>query len=201
MIQPADVHKFWFAGAENDPVGAAKKMDFWFKADPATDAVIAGHFSDCIEAAAGGDYAEWAANPSGCLSLILVLDQFPRNLYRGTAGAFRHDALAFGLTVIGLRLDFLSQLSPIEQVFFLLPYQHIEDLARQQEGVNLYARLAESVSPQWHTLIKGCRDFAQLHCDLIERFGRFPHRNEALGRASTDAERAYLQDGESFGQG
>jgi uncharacterized protein (DUF924 family) len=129
-----------------------------------------------------------------------VLDQFPRNQHRGTAGAFKHDALAFGLAVIGQRLDFLSQLSPIEQVFFLMPYQHIEDLERQQEGVGLYTQLAEAAPMAWRPLLEGCRDFAQLHCDLVERFGRFPHRNAILGRTSTDAERLYLQDGESFGQ-
>lgn len=200
-MQPAEVHEFWFAGAEHNAALAADRMDFWFKADPSTDAAIAERFAGAIEAAAGGDYSQWAATPAGCLALILVLDQFPRNLYRGTAAAFQNDALAFGLTVVGQRLDFLSQLSPIEQVFFLMPYQHIEDLQRQREGVALYTRLAATVSSEWQSLITGCRDFAQLHCDLIERFGRFPHRNAVLGRTSNSAELLYLQDGESFGQG
>ena len=199
-MQPTEVLDFWFAGSQHDAGAAAARMDFWFSANADTDASIKSQFGEAIDPAAGGDYAEWAATPSGCLALILVLDQFPRNVCRGTPAAFTHDALAFGLTVIGQRMGFLQELSPVEQMFFLMPYQHVEDAKRQLEGVALYQQLAAVAPAEWQQLLAGCLDFAQLHCNLIQRFDRFPHRNPILGRASTNSELEYLRDGESFGQ-
>lgn len=200
-MKSSDVLDYWFAGSENDPQAATQRMAFWFQASDAIDAEIRDCFSDMVEPAAMGNYSEWGGNPHACLALILVLDQFPRNLYRSKGEAFKHDSLAFGLTIVGQRLEYLDALTPIEQVFFLMPYQHAEDLQRQREGVALYQRLAESVSEDWQGLVSSCRDFAQLHLDIIEQFGRFPHRNAALNRESTTAELKYLADGESFGQG
>ncbi len=197
----SDVLDYWFADSANDAQAAAQRMGFWFEASDATDADIQHRFADLVEPAAIGDYSDWGGDPRDCLALILVLDQFPRNLYRGTGAAFKHDALAFGLTLVGQRLAYLESLTPIEQVFFLMPYQHIEDLERQREGVALYQQLVESVDEEWRPLVSGTRDFAQAHLDIIEQFGRFPHRNAALNRESTAAELAYLADGESFGQG
>ena len=199
-MQPTDILKFWFAGSERDASAAAARMGFWFSATADTDASIKTQFGEVIDRAAKGDCADWAATPSGCLALILILDQFPRNVYRGTPAAFTHDALALGLTVIGQRMGFLQELSPVEQMFFLMPYQHVEDAQRQLEGVALYQQLAAGASAEWQQFLSESLDFAQLHCNLIQRFGRFPHRNSILGRASTHSELEYLRDGESFGQ-
>ncbi len=200
-MQPDEVLEFWFADSRDSVAAASGRMDVWFGSSPELDAEITERFSATITAGAEGELSDWAATAQGCLALILVLDQFPRNVYRGTAQAFAHDSLAFGLTLIGQRMRMLPELTPVEQLFFLMPYQHTEDLARQQEGVAAFHRLAESVPAEWRELVSGCRDFAQLHCDLIERFGRFPHRNAVLGRRSTPEELEYLENGESFGQG
>jgi len=200
-LMPIDVLDFWFDGSAKNPRAAAERMSFWFQASDEADAAIKERFAECIEPAATGEYSSWGAKPHDCLALIILLDQFPRNLYRGTGEAFAHDALSLGLTVVGERLGYLDELSPVEQIFFLMPYQHVEDRERQHEGIALYNRLAESCPEPWRALAEGCRDFAQLHLDIIEQFGRFPHRNAALGRESTAEELKYLADGaESFGQ-
>jgi len=200
-MTPDDVLDFWFAGVTEDVAAAGERMSVWFQSDATFDAEVNQQFAAAIAPAAGGEYSEWARSARECLALVIMLDQFPRNVYRGSAEAFNYDALALGLTIVGLKLGYLEELEPIEQVFFLMPYQHVEDLQKQQEGFALFERIAAESSAEWQPLLGGCRDFANVHLEIIEQFGRFPHRNEALRRQSTEAEQAYLQQGgESFGQ-
>lgn len=199
---PETVLNYWFAGSENNAGLAADRMPFWFQSDAKADEEIKKRFGAFIQPASEGDYSDWGKSPRECLALIILLDQFPRNVYRNTAKAFEFDALALGLSIVGTTLGFVDELSPIEQTFFLMPYQHTEDLSRQQEGFGCYERVLQNAAPEWQSLIAGSVDFARQHLEIIEQFGRFPHRNAVLGRSSTPEEEAYIAaGGATFGQG
>ena len=133
---------------------------------------------------------------------MIALDQFPRNAYRNTAAAFAHDARALEVARRAIAAGHLESLSVPEQAFLLMPYQHVEDAACQREGLLWFERLHAKAAPEWQAFTANTLDFARKHLEIVERFGRFPHRNAVLGRKSTAAEREYLAaNPESFGQG
>jgi uncharacterized protein (DUF924 family) len=135
-------------------------------------------------------------------NLILLLDQFRRNIYRGTADAFARDKAALKLCVEGAMAKKDRGLTPIQRAFFYMPLQHAESRKIQAKSVQLYSRLAEIVSPTYRETFETIAQFAELHRDIIERFGRFPHRNKLLNRANTPDEDEFLAgDSPSFGQG
>lgn len=194
-----DVLDFWFGP---DPLGAGElpqRLRMWFGGDDAPevrqqrDAAIATRFTAHIEAAAAGELDQWAASPHRLLALILLLDQFPRQVWRGKARAFAQDAKASALVEAGRATSADAALTPIERVFFYLPLQHAEDLRLQEESLAAYARLANEAPEANRNLFEGCREFAQTHHDVITRFGRFPHRNTVLGRRTTPEEAAWLR--------
>lgn len=180
-----DLLEFWFAE------GADGWRDIWFRRDDAFDAVLRDRFG----ALAAPD--DWAATPQGALALCLALDQLPRNLHRGTAAAFAKDFRARRIArqaVLERRFDLA--LTPTQRVFLYLPFEHSEDLADQDLSVALFEGLRDH--PR-HAAPQGAIDYAWRHRAVIQRFGRFPHRNQALGRESTEIERAYLaQPGAGF---
>lgn len=201
MEKPESIHAFWFADALDDPACAQTRMAWWFGSDDETDQLIAQRFTSTLQAASAGVLSSWEAQPLSCLALVIVLDQFPRNIHRATPAAFAHDEKALEVARRGLAAAHLQKLSTIEQAFFLMPFQHCEDLACQREGVALFERMFDEAAPQWRTIARGSLDYARLHLEIIERFGRFPHRNAILGRESTREEIEYLADSpESFGQ-
>src|SRR5690606_24289995 len=136
------------------------------------------------------------------LALILLLDQFRRNIYRGTAKAFEKDKVALKLTVEGAMEKLDKGLTPIQRVFFYMPLQHAESRKVQAKSVDIFRKLADAVSPTYQETFETVAQFAELHRDIIERFGRFPHRNKVLGRKNTPEEEEYLagDDTLSFGQ-
>jgi uncharacterized protein (DUF924 family) len=165
------------------------------------DALMAERFGLAAEAAAAGRLDDWAATPSGRLALILLLDQLPRNLYRGTARAFATDAAARALTVEGIEIGHDRALHPLERVFFYLPLEHAESPADQERCVQLFEALQREAPPGFEEPFAGFTRFARWHRDIVARFGRFPHRNRLLGRADTTEETRYLQgDAPAFGQ-
>lgn len=176
MITPEQVLAFWFDG---DPT---THRDVWFEKDAEFDTACS-RFADALRAAKAGAFDHWTATPHGTLALILLLDQFSRNLHRGSPEAFAADtkALAIARAAVANGVDRL--LGPVERTFLYLPFEHSEDLADQEEGVRLFASISEEQA-----------GYAQRHLDVIRRFGRFPHRNAALGRASTPEELAYLAE-------
>lgn len=195
------VLRYWFADARGDPAAAARRMAFWFSADAHTDAQIAQRFGETMAAAAQGRLAPWEAAPSSRLALVLALDQFPRNVHRGTPAAFAHDEAALAITRRGLAAGDAAALDTLECAFFLMPFQHAEDLAAQREGAMRFDALHAQAAPEWRAITGDVAKYAHLHLGIVERFGRFPHRNAILGRDSTPAERAFLESGaESFGQ-
>jgi uncharacterized protein (DUF924 family) len=196
-----DVLAFWFADAADNPSKSAARMDFWFKSRRETDEAIARRFAQAVRDAGRGLLAEWEREPRSRLALIIVLDQFPRNIHRGTATAFQYDPPALDLSRRSVSVGHLWPLTTIEQAFALMPFQHVEDLAAQREGLALFEEMAGRAAPEWHDLAGGIVKYARMHLELIERFGRFPHRNAILGRTSTPAEQDYLRsNSESFGQ-
>ena len=201
MAQPDDVLEFWFADACESPEATAARSEFWFTANPETDKDVWQFFGDVMIDAAAGFYDNWTDTAHGRLALILVLDQFPRNIFRGTSEVYVHDARALELAGQGVTLGQLAGLTVPEQAFFLMPYQHSEDISVQRAGVALMQAMVDEATEEWRKVAAGYFDFAVRHHDIVAAYGRFPHRNNLLGRSSTEAEDLFLAEGgESFGQ-
>lgn len=200
-----EVLRFWFTDAAADPAALEKRMAQWFTNDEreraAFDDSIRAQFGATIDAAVRGDLEDWVQSAHGRLAVVLVLDQFARNVHRGSERAFSGDARALELVQQGMKGGADLLLSPLERYFFYMPLQHAEDAAVQQRSVEVFRKLASEAPPQLHEFLTGGIGYAEMHRDLVLRFGRFPHRNALLGRASTAAEREYLAgDVPDFGQ-
>lgn len=201
MAHPDEVLEFWFADALTSPAAAEARGSFWFGSDPVTDSLIWELYADTVSDAAAGHYDDWLQTARGRLALIIVLDQFPRNIYRGTAEVYRYDPMVITLAQAGVALGQLAGLTVPEQAFFLMPYQHCEDLEVQRAGVALMQAMVSEAAPEWQDCARGFANFAVRHFDIVESYGRFPHRNKVLGRNSTEAETRFLREGgETFGQ-
>ncbi len=193
---------FWFKEQQLSAPQIDRRMDTWFGEDAEFDREIREEFADEVERASEGKLDHWADEPRGRLALILLLDQFRRNIHRNSAEAFARDKAALKLCVEGAMAKKDQGLSPIERVFFYMPLQHAESAKVQAKSVELYNKLAEAVSPTYRETFSTIAQFAELHRDIVEQFGRFPHRNKLLGRENTPAEDEYLSgDGPDFGQG
>ncbi|WP_323931020.1 DUF924 family protein [Aeromonas veronii] len=185
---------FWFGDEADDVLLATRQAPLWWGKSSETDALLASRFGEQAEAAAKGSLAHWADAPSGRLALILLLDQLPRNIHRNTPAAFAQDPLARDLCLKGLSIGADKSLSPLERVFFYLPLEHAESREQQVRSVSLFEALAaEQAGTPAQATFAGFADFARRHQVIIERFGRFPHRNDILGRTSTPEEATFLQ--------
>ena len=192
---------FWYADTIDHPTRIGARMPFWFQPDEQRDAEIVARFTDRVNAARAGELQDWQQTPRGQLALILLLDQMPRNIYRGTAEAFASDESALALCMQGIANGTERELGPAECLFYYMPLQHAESLEAQEHSVKVYDALAESVAPELADIFAGCADYARRHHDIIARFGRFPHRNTILGRSSAPEELAFLEGGgDTFGQ-
>ena len=159
--------------------------DKWFTKDAGFDAEIRARFLDDYEAAAQGGRTDWEATPEGALALVIVLDQFPRNMFRNSARAFAADPLAHAVADRALGRGFDQQVPARERTFFYLPFEHSENMADQERALALFRATGDADLVKW----------AELHADIIRRFGRFPHRNSVLGRVSTAEELRFLAEG------
>jgi len=188
----ADILAFWF-GHPGD-AGYGQPRGEWFRKDAGFDAEIRSRFLPAVEAALAGDLNAWADDREGIFALLILLDQFPRNLFRGEARAFAGDERARCLAETTLAKGWDQHLSAVEKLFVYLPFEHSESLADQERSVALFSALAAG-----HPGCEGFLDYAHRHLEIIARFGRFPHRNAALGRPSTPEETSYLaQPGSGF---
>jgi uncharacterized protein (DUF924 family) len=174
-MKPADVVMFW--------VKAGPKS--WFRKSKAFDAQIRERFEALHHAAARGELDGWADTPEGALALLLLLDQFPRNMFRGSPHAFATDPLARKVARAAVDRGFDAEVEPALRQFFYLPFEHSEHLEDQDRGVDLCAQSGDADLAKW----------ARLHRDIIVRFGRFPHRNGSLGRTTSEAEQSFLDEG------
>ena len=198
-VTAATVLDFWFGDAGSDAATAEAQQKLWWSKNETVDAGIRKQFSGLVEAAASGRHDDWAPDPHGRLALILLFDQFPRNMYRDTPRAFAHDPLACRLALDGIAANYDRALRPIERVFFYLPLEHAESPGLQERCVALFTALAAGVAEADRKIFTGYVEYAVRHRDVIHRFGRFPHRNRILGRASTPEETEFLkQPGSSF---
>ena len=193
---------FWFKEQELSAPQIDRRMDTWFSEDPVLDLEIEKEFANEVEAASDGKLSHWAVDPHGRLALIILIDQFRRNIYRNSAAAFSKDKLALRLCVEGAMEKKDKDLTPIQRVFFYMPLQHSESPKVQAKSLELYDRLAETVSATERETFRTVAQFAELHKDIVDQFGRFPHRNKLLNRENTAEEAEYLAgDSPDFGQG
>ena len=182
---PSEVLEFWFS---------EQARPHWFEKNAAFDEAIRARFEDTVRAASTGELDHWAQAAPGALALVIVLDQFPRNIYRGSARAFAADARARAIAdqAVARRLD---QDTPLERRGFLyMPFEHSESLSDQQRSIALFQAWAEAHDGAARERALEMMPYVHRHAEIIRRFGRFPHRNEALGRESTEAETAFLRE-------
>ena len=182
-----EILTFWFTS------GPHEDREVWFRKDDAFDGEIRERFGEAIAAGLAGAFGEWCTTPRGSLARVILLDQFTRNAFRGTPQAFAADARALATAKHALEREFDRELDPYERWFMYMPFVHSEDLATQDQAVTLFVALATE------TGLDSPLPWTQRHRDVIARFGRFPHRNEILGRPSTPEELAFLaQPGSRF---
>jgi uncharacterized protein (DUF924 family) len=175
VAAPQDVLAFWRAAGP----------DTWFSKDEAFDRAITARFLATHEAAAAGHFADWEATPEDALALLILLDQFPRNMFRDSARAFATDPLARAVADRAVTRGFHLRVPPDERLFFALPFEHSENLADQERSLRLSREINGGTPDKW----------AEIHADIIRQFGRFPHRNAVLGRATTAEEQLFLETG------
>ncbi|HEY9887433.1 MAG TPA: DUF924 family protein [Candidatus Obscuribacterales bacterium] len=180
--------EFWF----DDPAGSAseygQQRKLWFQKDPALDQQIRDRFLTVYEQARHGTYDHWLAAPKTALALTVLLDQFPRNMFRDTPRSFEADAQALSGAQAAIAQGHDQALLPVERMFFYLPFEHSEHLGHQHQAVAFFEALVQVDSTLQSTL-----EYAYRHRDVVAQFGRFPHRNAILGRPSTPAETRFLQ--------
>jgi len=185
------VLEFWFGATDSPEFGRSRKR--WFEKSAEYDALVRDRFLETHEAAAANRLDAWSDRPLGALALVVVLDQFPRNMFRGTPRAFAADHKALAVARGTIARGFDAALLPAQRRFVYLPFEHAEDLAAQREALRLYERLHGDPTSS------GGITYAMLHYAVVARFGRFPHRNAILGRESTPDELEFLsRPGASF---
>ncbi|RFF29881.1 DUF924 family protein [Wenzhouxiangella sediminis] len=190
---------FWFGVAAGNPDRIAERMKFWFQPTAADDEAVGERFEPTLHKAVAGRLTDWLSSGTGRLALILALDQAPRVIFRRQPEAFAHDGQALALTLAGIAGGVDRSLGLAERAFFYMPLQHSEDPLVQEQSVARYETLANDF-PEHGAIAGGFLKFAREHAEIIERFGRYPHRNKALGRESTDEELRFLEDGPTYGQ-
>lgn len=200
MSDPDDILKFWFGDLVDSPtcdpeVLHKQEMTKWFKKDPAVDKEITERFAGDVERAAKGELDAWAKTPRGRLALIVLLDQFSRNMHRDSPLAFANDEKALNLTQEGIAQGVEAEYHEGLKFVFYLPLMHSEDLAVQKLSVERWHNLRDTASSEKLKAGLGYpTKFAERHLEIVERFGRFPHRNKPLGRTSTPEEIQFLTE-------
>ena len=205
MDEALEVRQFWFGKVPLKPEGVEARLALWFGGDAEeqhrTDELVRSRFGVLIGRAAAGELAAWADSPRRRLSLILLLDQFPRHVYRATERAFATDRDALALTLSGMQSAADAALTPVERIFFYMPLQHAELRDAQEESVAAYRRLLDESPRELKAIFASALESAELHRSIVARFGRFPHRNRLLERRDTAEEETYLKQGNrTFGQ-
>ena len=194
-----EVLDYWFGSLDSPEIYPSDRLALWFGKNPRTDEEIRIKFEPLIIAAERHELDEWKETPRGLLALIILLDQFTRNVYRDTPQAFAFDPIAQQLSLHGISLCQDEALYPVERVFFYLPLEHAENLTLQELSVAKFDEIIEQSPPSVKPNVEQAAEYAYRHHEIIARFGRFPHRNKILGRPSTPEEEAFLeQPGSSF---
>lgn len=203
MSAEMDIHTvldFWFLEPESGQRDQPRPK-LWFGGGPALDQSLREQFEATLLAAALGAYSDWQQTPQGSLALILLFDQMPRNIYRGSARAFEFSEQALDICRQGLDRQYADSLSVTERVFFYMPLVHAESVSDQQLSVALFSELEQQAPPALKDFAAKTLDSAREHQTIIVRFGRYPHRNQVLRRQSTEEEVIWLaENSKRFGQ-
>ncbi len=193
---------YWLGNSNLGPAEFDQQSRRWYYASPETDQAIRDQFSSDLSEAELGELDDWVQSKQGMLALVILLDQFSRNLYRGTADAFRNDTRAQQLLTAFIATGQDQTMTVPERLLVYHPYLHAEDAELQQQIVGFYDAMLPSVEARWRPVVERSARYSREHADVISRFGRFPHRNEILGRPSTTEELAFLAaDPRDYGQG
>ncbi|HHP7246144.1 MAG TPA: DUF924 family protein [Elainellaceae cyanobacterium] len=194
MAEVSDVLEFWFGDPSSKDAEYEQRRKLWFGKQETVDQEIRERFGATYDRATSGQLDAWEKSPDGCLALVIVLDQFPRNMFRGDPKAFATDAKALAVSQWAIAQHFDQAIAAIRRFFLYVPFEHSEQLTHQNQSVEYFAQLINDAPELADTY-----SYAIRHRQVIERFGRFPHRNSILGRNSTPEEREFLkQPGSSF---
>jgi len=200
MTRLDEVRQFWFGDTCVSPASLPDHQARWFLPDATIDSAVRNRFGTLPDQAMSGTLPHGPDNPADLLALVLILDQFPRQLYRNTVRAFAYDEAARAISKIIIDKALFQTLHPVEQAFVLLPLEHSEDLSDQSHSLQLHETLASQCPPPYRPFIENALDYARRHYAIIKRFGRFPHRNAILNRVSTEDEKQFLAEGgDTFG--
>ncbi|MBD3648436.1 MAG: DUF924 domain-containing protein [Pseudomonadales bacterium] len=201
MMNPQQVIDYWLGESQSDPDSFKERSRLWYGHDPMVDEEIRQRFGDLLNRAEQGDLDHWRETADGSLALVILLDQFSRNLYRRTADAFRNDTRALTFAKYALDQKFEHDLSWIGRAFLYHPFHHAESMVDQDRAVALFEALYEEAPAEWKKHLAGFLEYAKEHRDIVRRFGRFPHRNHILGRKMTPEEEQFLnEDARTYGQ-
>ncbi len=192
-VTPEAVREFWFGRPDPSSANIEERIDFWFAAGPEVDAEIHQRFGTAVRSALTGQLNAWKKSAPDCLALVILLDQFPRLIHRGTPEAYSGADKARALSLDAIERDADRALSILERAFLYMPLQHAEDASLQKQSVAAFKNLVDESSHELRLHMQRFLASARTHHDIIERFGRFPHRNGIRGRACTLAEIEYLR--------
>ena len=193
---------FWLVASQDAPETAFARRDWWYEGAPEIDDEIRARFGLLVEQACNRELMHWTASAEGSFALVLLLDQFTRNIYRNTPRAYAGDACSFEVVCDAIAGGQDGEMHPVSRIWLYHPFHHSEELAEQDRGLALLQTLRNEAEPAWHAYVERSIRGWTRHRDIVARFGRFPHRNAVLGRVSTDEEQRFIEGGaESFGQG
>jgi uncharacterized protein (DUF924 family) len=178
---------YWFGKEVNN----FNLPSFWFEKKQETDDYINQHFKEDFKSLVKGEFDDWKQTPDGALASIILVDQFTRNMFRGTSESFKYDQIALDIATESVENGFDQKLQPIQRLFMYLPFEHSEKKENQIKSLKLFQSLKDEMK---HPIYDKLFDFAQKHADVIEKMGRYPHRNKILGRESTKEEIEFLKD-------
>jgi len=196
-----EIVSFWLGQSLDSPEAAFARRDWWYDGGTAVDDEIRSRFGAFVPRACEGALEDWRTTPNGALALILLLDQFTRNIYRRTPEAYSGDARAMGIVKRAIDENLDRGMHPVARVWLYHPFHHAEQIEEQDRGIALLDALLRSAPCLWHPYLRRSVKGWTRHRNIVARFGRFPHRNAVLCRESTDEERRFLlTDGEAFGQ-
>ena len=194
--------EFWFADASDSPENAFSRKPFWYEGGKIIDQKIQKAFSREVRRACDGELSHWVSTARGALALIIILDQFTRNIFRNTPYAYSGDELAINIVNISIKRGHDKVLPPASTIWLYHPFHHSEKVEEQDYGLELLYSLKERSPKAWHDYVKKSITGWTRHRQIISKFGRFPHRNHILKRETTSEEKIFLnQNGRSFGQG
>lgn len=200
LTTPQEIIDFWLGQAASNPVAAKARTMLWYGNSPEVDEQIRKQFGDTLTMAEQDELDDWRHTSEGALALVILLDQFSRNLYRKTGDAFKNDTKALEIAEFAVEQGFDTALPWIGQAFLYHPFHHAESLEAQDKGVELFESLCHRAPAKWTDQLNTFLDYARGHRDIVARFGRFPHRNQALERENTEEESEYLESARTYGQ-